>query len=93
LYFFKYFPIFKGCFLQATDISPSSTATAPVTVPVRACSVSLGKRFWLFSKAGAADTQFDNSYSESQNQRNTTGEVATTSPPFATNRTDRTFFM
>jgi len=30
---------------------------------------------------------------ESHNQRNTTGEVATTSPPFSTNRTDRTFFV
>ena len=31
---------------------------------------------------------------ESYNQRNTTGEVATTSPPFfTTNRTDRTFFV
>jgi len=30
---------------------------------------------------------------ESHNQRNANGEVATTYPPFYTNRTDRTFFV
>jgi len=30
---------------------------------------------------------------ESHNQPNTTGEVATTSPPFYNSRTDRTFFV
>jgi len=46
--FFKYFPIFKGCFLEATDIRPAPTASAPVTVPVRACSFSKLAAFQFF---------------------------------------------